>query len=236
MSRSVTGAFSSVANPHNRPSISAQISLAKSEVSAAANSSSPKNIQDPKQTAPTPSDRSHSDTGSSWCASEEDELTWVLDYVAICSNRALRDTSRLTELGFTHLLCVAQDDVPPPDQDLSLRFTTKAVPIAPSEGGEMFRDESDLLTQLEESIAFIEAARAQAGKVLVYDRRGINRAPMVAVALLMHAPHNLRYKEAQTAIAQKRGCMLLSPAFREILSTEPFAKTKSKKKSSGKKK
>jgi protein-tyrosine phosphatase len=140
------------------------------------------------------------------------EMSEILDCLSLGSWRDALDGDKLKALGITHVLNVAKE-VPPPSERAAMEsgdFCHKTIPL-------MDCHSQNIDVHFEDAFAFIQAAREQNGKVLVHCRRGISRSAAIVVGYLM-CHESYGYNEAVDFVKEKRPCISLNLAFRQVLS------------------
>lgn len=144
-------------------------------------------------------------------AAECQEMSDVLQCLALGSWRDASNIDMLTRRGITHVLNVARE-VPPPTELALMQsgdFVHKSIPLQDCHS-------ENIAQHFEEAFSFIEEARKRQGKVLVHCRRGISRSPAIVVGYLMRH-EGMAYENALELVKQCRSCVSLNLAFRELL-------------------
>ena len=123
--------------------------------------------------------------------------------------------SVLQDIGITHLLnCAASRDGP--QHSPFVRFGGNTGILA-HEG--FMADDTEsytILDHLPAATEFINTARDEDRKVLVYCVKGINRSSAICVGYLM-AEYKITLVEALDLVGSKRGTILTNPGFRQQL-------------------
>jgi protein-tyrosine phosphatase len=141
-----------------------------------------------------------------------EEMSDILGCLSLGSWRDAADPEKLKARGITHVLNVAKE-VPPSSEREAMEsgdFCHKTIPLVDCHS-------QNIDEHFEDAFTFIQDARAQNGKVLVHCRRGISRSAAIVVGYLM-SHENYTYEEALDFVKEKRSCVSLNLAFRQILS------------------
>ena len=139
-------------------------------------------------------------------------MSEIRDGLFLGSWRDAADSALLKQHGITHVLNVAKE-VPSSITELeaieSSDFTHKTIPL-------MDCHSEDIAKHFSDAYQFISEARAASLRVLVHCRRGISRSPAIVVSYLMQE-EGMRFDEAFHVVKQRRACVSLNLAFRELL-------------------
>ncbi len=138
----------------------------------------------------------------------------LLDYLYLGNREHADCIGMLTDIGITHVLnCAGSSASPYSYFEFGGLSSVRSYHQIEADDNETY----NIISHLDDVTSFIQSAKDEGGKVLIYCVKGRNRSAALAVAFLMIHQSQPLLEAVKTVAEARRGTILTNPGFRRQL-------------------